>query len=170
MMYQILAEPCKNITQLPFFEVIQTACFMICIVRTRTTGFPTCVVTLHRYGVGFVWENQGMYNMNRFLCEFKQRLMDGYHQEWHNDMASRDRLLFYSSFKQSHSLAEYVATIKKAVLRKKTLIRFEHGVSPLNPYSLYRLPMLCNCKRNVEMFRSISSSADNNSVTSVLFM
>ena len=55
--------------------------------------------TLYRYGCGFVWENQGVCNMNRFLCEFRQQLIDCCLQDWYSAMASKDRLAFYSSFK-----------------------------------------------------------------------
>ena len=45
-------------------------------------------------------------------------------------MVSRDRLASYSSFKHSHTLADDLCLIKKAVLRRN-LIRFRLGVSPL---------------------------------------
>ena len=69
-----------------------------------------------------------MCNMKRFLCEFRQRLIDCCLQDWHSAMASKDRLAFYSSFKKTHSLANYLFAIKKAVLRKH-LVRFRLGVS-----------------------------------------
>ena len=50
-------------------------------------------------------------------------------------MASKDRLAFYSSFKKSHSLADYLFTIKKSVLSKH-LVRFRSGVSPLKTHRL----------------------------------
>ena len=42
---------------------------------------------------------------------------------------------FYSSFKKSHSLADYLFTIKKSVLSKH-LVRFRSGVSPLKTHRL----------------------------------
>ena len=77
--------------------------------------------TLYQYGFGFVWENQGVCDVNNFICEFRQRLVDCFLQEWHSDMVSRDRLAFYSSLKQSHSLADYLCIIKKAVLRRNLI-------------------------------------------------
>ena len=50
-------------------------------------------------------------------------------------MASKDRLAFYSTFLKSHSLADYLFTVKKAVLRKH-LVRFRLGVSPLKTHRL----------------------------------
>ena len=76
--------------------------------KNKNTWDSHVCFTLYRYGFWFVWENQGVYNMNRCLCEFRQRLIDRYLQEWHSDVTSRDRFVFYSSFKESHSLAEYV--------------------------------------------------------------
>ena len=62
-------------------------------------------------------------------------------------MASKDRLAFYSSFKTSHSLADYLFTVKKAVLRKH-LVRFRQGVSPLKTHRLRyseRTPDIFTC-------------------------
>ena len=50
-------------------------------------------------------------------------------------MASKDRLAFYSTFLKSHSLADYLFTVKKAVLRKH-LLRFRLSVSPLKTHRL----------------------------------
>ena len=91
--------------------------------------------TLYRYGFGFVWENQGVCDVSNFIREFRQRLVDCFLQEWHSGIVSRDRLAFYSSFKQSHSLADYLCIIKKAVLRRN-LIRFRLGVSPPKAHRL----------------------------------
>ena len=103
--------------------------------------------TLYRYNFGFVWENQGVCNMKIFLCEFRQRLIDCCLQDWYSAMASKDRLAFYSSLKKSHSLADYLFTIKKAVLRKH-LVRFRLGVSPLKTHRLRyaeRTPDIFTC-------------------------
>ena len=73
---------------------------------------------------------QSRVNVNNFICEFRQRLIDCFLQQCHHGMVSRDRLAFYTSFKQSHLLADYLCIIKKAVARR-TLIRFRLGVSLL---------------------------------------
>ena len=85
--------------------------------------------------VGFVWENQGVCDVSNFIREFRQSLVDCFLQEWHSGIVSRDRLAFYSSFKQSHSLADYLCIIKKAVLRRN-FIRFRLGVSSLKVHRL----------------------------------
>jgi len=56
--------------------------------------------TLYQYRFGFVWENQGVCDVSSFICEFRQRLIDCFLQEWHSGMVSRDRLALYSSFEQ----------------------------------------------------------------------
>ena len=77
----------------------------------------------------------GSCNTKRFLCEFRQRLIDCCLQDWYSAMASKDRLAFYSTFFKSHSLADYLFTVKKAVLRKH-LVRFRLGVSSLKTHRL----------------------------------
>ena len=80
-----------------------------------------------------------MCDVSNFIREFRQRLVDCFLQEWYSGIVSRDRLAFYSSFKQSHSIADYLCIIKKAVLRRN-LIRFRLGVSPLKapPSTIHR--------------------------------
>ena len=92
--------------------------------------------TLYPYGFGFVWENQGVWDVSNFIREFRQKLIDCFLQEWHSGvMVSRDRLVFYTLFKQSHSLADCFCIINKAVLRRY-FIRFRLGVSPLKAHRL----------------------------------
>ena len=74
-----------------------------------------------------------MCDVSNFIREFRQRLVDCFLQEWHSGMVSRDRLAFYSLFKQSHSLADCFCIINKAVLRRN-LIRFRLGVSHLKAH------------------------------------
>ena len=69
--------------------------------------------TLYRYGFGFVWENQGVCNTKRFLCEFRQRLTDCCLQDWYSAMASKDRLAFYSTFKKVILLQIICLLLKK---------------------------------------------------------
>ena len=64
-----------------------------------------------------------MCDVSNFIREFRQRWLDCFLQEWYSGMVARDRLAFYSSVKQSHSLADYFCIIKKVVLRRN-LIRY----------------------------------------------
>ena len=96
--------------------------------------FSVCY-TLYRYGYGYVWKNQGAYDIPRFLSEFKQRLIDCYLQDWNDALVTKDRFLFYSTFKESHSLSPYLSATKNAFFRK-SLTRLRLGVSALNPHRL----------------------------------
>ena len=96
--------------------------------KNKNDWVPHVYFTLYRYGFGFVWESHGM-------CSVTLWLINCFLQKWHSGMVSRDRLIFYSSFKQSHSLADYSCIRKKAVLWRN-LIRFRLGVSHLNAHRL----------------------------------
>ena len=103
----------------------------------------SCVcLTLYLYGFRFIWENQGVGNMKRFLCKFRlitwllsSRLVVPWFQ----------RTILHSISKMPFSCRLF--TIKKAVLRKH-LVRFRLGVSPLKthhlPYS-ERTPDIFTC-------------------------
>ena len=75
--------------------------------------------TLCRYGFGHVWENHGVCDVRSFLCEFRQRLIDRYLQGWNGDINSKDRYAFFSSFKQTHGISQYLLTVKKSRSEKK---------------------------------------------------
>ena len=84
--------------------------------------------TLYRYGFGHLWENQGVCDVRSFLCEFRQRLIDRYHQGWNSDISSEDRYAFFSWFKQTHGLFQYLLTVQNVAL-KRNLIKLRLGVS-----------------------------------------
>jgi hypothetical protein len=86
--------------------------------------------TLYRYGFGHVWENQGVENVRGFSNAFKQRLIDCFQQDWHNDLTTKDRYAFYSSFKSVFGVPESVFKISTAAIRK-VVIRFRLGVSQI---------------------------------------
>ena len=96
---------------------------MLCILRIKITGCETCALRCTDTGLDLSGKNQCVCDVSNFICEFRQWLVDCFLQEWHSGMVSRDRLAFYSSYKQRHSLADYLCIIKKAVLRRN-LIRF----------------------------------------------
>ena len=88
--------------------------------------------TLYQYGFGHVWENQGVTCINGFLLEFKQRLIDCFHQDWNSEV-SGERFSFYTSFKSLPGLPQAIFQIKNIAVRK-TLLRFRLGVSPLKTH------------------------------------
>lgn len=55
--------------------------------------------TLYRYGFGYVWENNGVQNINQFICVFKQRLFDCHLQDLNCDIVSKERYSLYSTIK-----------------------------------------------------------------------
>ena len=92
--------------------------------------------TLYSYGYGHVWENQGLCDIKAFLCEFKQRLIDGYLQGWNSDINFKDRYAFSSSFKQTHGLSQYLLMVKNVAL-KTNLVRLRLGVSFFKPRCVF---------------------------------
>ena len=38
---------------------------------------------LYKFSFGFVWENQGVQNLETFIKAFKQRFIDCHSQNWH---------------------------------------------------------------------------------------
>ena len=86
--------------------------------------------TLSKYGFRFVWDNQGVQNINGFLKVYKQRLVECFRQDWHGHLESSDRFTVYRIFKLDHSPEPYFACVPSNGLRK-LLIRFRLGISDL---------------------------------------
>ena len=64
------------------------------------TNWATAVKSLlYRYGFGLVWLSQDFGNMNLFIMQFKQRLVDCYKQEWSNNVHGSSRCDTYKHFK-----------------------------------------------------------------------
>ena len=89
-----------NLVRMPDGLLPSKSCKMLYDLhcKNKNNWISYVCFALYRYGFGFVWESQGVCNMKRFLCEFRQRLIDCCLQDWHSAMASKDRLAFYSSF------------------------------------------------------------------------
>ena len=92
---------------------------------------------LYGHGYGFVWENQGVCNIQQFLRQLKQRLQDCWRQDWHSKLIthegqppSEDRFSFYRSFKSSLELSSYLSDISH-ISARKALIKFRLGTSCL---------------------------------------
>ena len=79
------------------------------------------------------------------MCEFKQRLIDCYLQGWNSDINSKDRYTFFSSFKQTHGLLQYLLTVENVAL-KRNQVRLRLGVSFL------KVHRLCSAKTAQENF------------------
>ena len=63
---------------------------------------------LYRYGFGYVWENQGVQNIQAFLDEFKMRLIDCTVQTWKNNMSNMPKLRSLRLFKKEFLLEPYL--------------------------------------------------------------
>jgi hypothetical protein len=69
---------------------------------------------LFKYGFGEVWLAQSVGNDKVFLHVFKQRLLDIWKQEWHENVSNSSKLSTYYLFKSdfTFSPAKYLLTIK----------------------------------------------------------
>ena len=85
---------------------------------------------LDRYGFSEIWTQQRVNNENGFLKELKQRMIDGYRQEWHDKIMNRDRFITYRSFKDTHQTETYLSQINIAKFRK-AMTRLRLGVNEL---------------------------------------
>jgi hypothetical protein len=87
---------------------------------------------LIQYGFGFVWMNQGVVNVKRFLSAFKQRLIDCRWQQWNEHVSDSDRFYLSRIFcvNDNKSLPVYLQLyINSHVRWMMTKVRF--GISDL---------------------------------------
>jgi hypothetical protein len=109
--------------------------------------------TLYRYGFGYVWENQGVEDVNRFILAFKQRLFDCHLQDLDSNIGSNERYALYTTFRQLHDVPQYLYSIRNPALRK-VLVRVRLGVSQLKThqlrYSKEHANMICPFCKTVE--------------------
>ena len=80
-------------------------------------------------GFGEVWYHQGVGNVDVFLSEFKQRVLDIDCQEWHGRLSRFGILRMYRSIKDTLSFEAYLdIKLPRKILR--TLTRFRGGLLP----------------------------------------
>lgn len=65
---------------------------------------------LYTHGFGEVWFNQGVGNVDLFLCTFKQRLIDMSNQNWHNDVLNNSKLDVYRKHKHLLDFEVYLSS------------------------------------------------------------
>lgn len=112
--------------------------------------------TLFQYGFGYVWEQQGVGDLRRFLQVFKQRLIDCRWQNWSEHVNDSDRFSLYRSFcTHLDHLPKYICVeMNKHV--KLVMSKFRFGVSSLNVHHFrYRFhqhkDLICPmCKTDIE--------------------
>ena len=85
---------------------------------------------LQRLGFGYVWLNGGVQNDRCFTNQLKQRLKDWSLQEWNSINRTSDRYIWYSTFKTSFGLENYLNCLDIKKFRD-TLIRFRFGINDL---------------------------------------
>jgi hypothetical protein len=117
-------------------------------------NWASCICnTLYKYGFGYVWENQGVENINMFMKVFKQRLIDCFHQEIESEIMSKQRFYMYSTFKQLKNPPMYLNAIKSYVLRRN-VVQMRLGVSQLKPHKLRHIKpsgdLFCPFCKNTE--------------------
>ena len=83
---------------------------------------------LYKFSFGFVWENQGVQNLETFIKAFKQRLIDCHSHSWHEHISNSTRFTIYRMFKISTSLEPYFTSLTNKHITD-VLIRFRIGAS-----------------------------------------
>lgn len=70
---------------------------------------------LFENGFGYIWNNQGVRDVNLFLFNFQRRLKDIYIQNWQESINNSSKLLYYKQYKTSFTPAKYldILTVKK---------------------------------------------------------
>ena len=85
---------------------------------------------LSKTGFLEVWLNQGVNNVNLFLLEFKQRLVDIYLQEWTASVRDSERYALYRSIQCGFGNSEHLKSVNIFCLRV-ALTQIRLGVLPL---------------------------------------
>ena len=82
-------------------------------------------------GFGFVWLQQGVGDVHTFLCQFRQRLIDMFTQEWYTTIRDRDRYDSYRNFKIVFEKEKYVLEMDTYCFRV-AISQVRMNVLPLN--------------------------------------
>ena len=85
---------------------------------------------LNVHGFSFVWNNQGVENVNIFLRCLKQRLIDCRWQDWHDHIQNSDSFAKYKLFKMSFDIEPYIE-MEMNVYIKSAFTKFRFGISSL---------------------------------------
>ena len=111
---------------------------------------------LNRNGFGDVWLQQGVGCRRRFICTFRQRLIDQFQQGWSSSVGTKERFEVYSSFKYLWMPEKYVDFLKVKCFRQ-AYVKFRFGVSPIHVHTMrYRSDVLPRhlrcplCKEEIE--------------------
>ena len=87
--------------------------------------------TLFRLGFGHVWINQGVGSETKFICVFKQRLLDHYTQEWYSSLLNKDIFNVYKLYKFNFQCERYFEFLNIRCFRD-CYVKLRTGVLPIN--------------------------------------
>ena len=74
-------------------------------------------------GFGIVWITKVVGYPNRFISEFKQRLIDSFQQTWHAHISENDKYSWYHSFKDAFQPERYLNILTNK-WHRSNLVRF----------------------------------------------
>ena len=83
----------------------------------RTNWFSKVKNLLTRYGFYYVWCSDIPINTNKFICTFRQRLLDEYLQQWQENVTDSGVLTLYKTLNMSHGFESYLDLIVSRDLR-----------------------------------------------------
>ena len=63
---------------------------------------------LNENGFGIVWQCQGVGYEDRFIAEFKDRIMSCYKQNWHSNIEGNEKYKWFYTFKDSFFLNQKI--------------------------------------------------------------
>ena len=99
-------------------------------LRGHTNWVSKVRIKLHNMGFGFVWQQQGVGDVNGFITILRARLIDCRWQEWSAHIQDSNRFDLYQQFNQLHCVPTYVSLkMDRHLKRIVTLFRF--GISDL---------------------------------------
>jgi len=102
------------------------ACYNMLVTKSNSGGTNWASKVkdiLYRHGYGYVWEAQGLIEMDTFLNQFYQTMLDSEMQLWSNEVAQQSRLSTYIKFKCLFETEVYLSLDLPMWIRRK-LSRF----------------------------------------------
>ena len=76
----------------------------------EVTGLQKFRIFLYQYGFGYAWITQEIGDVDIFIKMFKQRLIDCYTQNWHDDINMSSRWYHYKHFKSLLTVENYLVS------------------------------------------------------------
>ena len=99
---------------------------------------------LYKYGFGYIWEEQYVYDSEMFLKQFRRRLEDCYFQTWNSNRREMPKLRLYNQYKIYYEAEEYLFCNIPRIFRQ-CLAKFR----------------TCNSSLEIEIGRHTSETVEN---------